>query len=213
MRNKIYVISLLLLIIFTTTFMVSADKITLQNGDSYRGELLNDSLKIKTSYAEINIQSNYLKQIVKEENNLFLLKAVENNRFSGNILSNLRFSSDGEELVINKEDLKLLDLSNPQGFNDNKSVSIKINNGDYYYANLMVESISIQTSLGSPLNVKFSNINSIEYLKNENLYLIDRKQGEDIKANFAQNKLIVWPAAGEIFELNLNYLQRLELSN
>lgn len=213
MRNKIYVISLLLLIIFTTTFMVSADKITLQNGDSYRGELLNDSLKIKTSYAEINIQSNYLKQIVKEENNLFLLKAVENNRFSGNILSNLRFSSDGEELVINKEDLKLLDLSNPQGFNDNKSVSIKINNGDYYYANLMVESISIQTSLGSPLNVKFSNINSIEYLKNENLYLIDRKQGEDIKANFAQNKLIVWPAAGEIFELNLNYLQRLELGN
>ncbi len=213
MRNKIYVISLLLLIIFTTTFMVSADKITLQNGDSYRGELLNDSLKIKTSYAEINIQSNYLKQIVKEENNLFLLKAVENNRFSGNILGNLRFSSDGEELVINKEDLKLLDLSNPQGFNDNKSVSIKINNGDYYYANLMVESISIQTSLGSPLNVKFSNINSIEYLKNENLYLIDRKQGEDIKANFAQNKLIVWPAAGEIFELNLNYLQRLELGN
>jgi hypothetical protein len=213
MRNKIYVISLLLLIIFTTTFMVSADKLTLQNGDSYRGELLNDSLKIKTSYAEINIQSNYLKQIVKEENNLFLLKAVENNRFSGNILGNLRFSSDGEELVINKEDLKLLDLSSPQGFNDNKSVSIKINNGDYYYANLMVESISIQTSLGSPLNVKFSNINSIEYLKNENLYLIDRKQGEDIKANFAQNKLIVWPAAGEIFELNLNYLQRLELSN
>lgn len=186
MRNKIYVISLLLLIIFTTTFMVSADKITLQNGDSYRGELLNDSLKIRTSYAEINIQSNYLNQIVKEENNLFLLKAVENNRFSGNILGNLRFSSDGEELVINKEDVKLLDLSSPQGFNDNKSVSIKINNGDYFYANLMVESISIQTSLGSPLNVKFSNINSIEYLKNENLYLIDRKQGEDIKANFAQ---------------------------
>lgn len=213
MRNKIYVISLLLLIIFTTTFMVSADKITLQNGDSYRGELLNDSLKIRTSYAEINIQSNYLNQIVKEENNLFLLKAVENNRFSGNILGNLRFSSDGEELVINKEDVKLLDLSSPQGFNDNKSVSIKINNGDYFYANLMVESISIQTSLGSPLNVKFSNINSIEYLKNENLYLIDRKQGEDIKANFAQNKLIVWPAAGEIFELDLNYLQRLEISN
>ncbi len=212
MRKIIYIFSLLLLIIFTTTFMAAADKITLQNGESYRGELLNDSLKLKTSYAEINIQSNYLNQIIKQEDNLFLLKAVEKNSFSGDLLSDLRFSSNGEELVINKEDLKLLDLSSSHSFSNNKAISITINNGDYFYANLMVESISIKTSLGSPLNIKFSNINIIEYLKDEKLYLIDRKQGDDIKAEFAQNKLIVWPAAGEIFELDLNYLQRLNLS-
>jgi hypothetical protein len=213
MRNIKYIISLLLLLVLSFTFMVSADKITLQNGDSYRGELLNDNLKIKTSYAEVNIQTSYLNQIIKEKNNTFLIKAVENNRFSGHLLSDLKFSSDGEELVISKEDLKLLDLSSPQGFNDNKAVSVTVKNNDYFYANLMVDSISIQTSLGSPLNIKFSSINSIEYLKNEELYLINRKQGDDIKAKFAQNKLIVWPAAGEIFELNLNHLQRLDLNN
>jgi len=193
--------------------MVSADKITLQNGDSYRGELLNESLKLKTAYAEINVQSSYLNQIIKERNNEFLLKAVENNRFSGDLLSSFQFSSDGDKLVINKEDLKLLDLSSSRNFNENRAVSITINNGDYFSANLMVDSISIQTSLGSPLNIKFSNIKSIEYLKNEKLYLIDRKQGDDIKAKFAQDRLIVWPAAGDIFELDLNYLQSLELSN
>ncbi|MFW6000973.1 MAG: hypothetical protein ACOCQE_01265 [Halanaerobium sp.] len=213
MRNIKCIISLLLLLILSFTFMVSADKITLQNGDSYRGELLNDNLKIKTSYAEVNIQSSYLNQIIKEENEVFLIKAVENNRFSGDLLSDLRFSSDGEELVINKEDLKLLDLSSPQSFNDNKAVSVTVKNGDYFYANSMVDSISVQTSLGSPINIKFSSINSIEYLKNEELYLIKRKQGDDIKAEFAQNKLVVWPAAGEIFELDLNHLQRLELNN
>lgn len=211
-KNKIiFIFFLALLTILLLNSAVMADKLNLQNGETYRGELLNDSLKIKTSYAEINIQSSYLTKISRKNNQMYVLKAVENNIFSGNLLTELRFAANGSEMSV-KDDLESLDLSSPENFNDNKAISVTINNGDYFYANLMVESISIQTSLGSPLNINFNNISSIEYLQNEGLYLIKRKNGEDIKANFAQNKLIVWPAAGEIFELDLSYLKKLEVN-
>ena len=211
-NKKSFIFFLTLLTILLLNSAVVADKLNLQNGETYRGELLNDSLKIRTSYAEINIQSSYLTKISRENNQLYVLKAVENNIFSGNLLTELRFAANGSEMNISN-DLDFVDLSSPEKFNDNKAISVTINNGDYFYANLMVESISIQTSLGSPLNINFSNISSIKYLKNEELYLIERKNGEDIKANFAQNKLIIWPAAGEIFELDLNYLEKLEQSS
>ena len=211
MKKKILLSTILILMLLFFSSSVMADQLRLQNGENYRGELLNDSLRIRTEYAEINIQSSYLNNIIRE-NEKFILRAVENNRFSGELLSELRFETQDGVITVSSSELHSLEFGSSSRFNNNRKASITSKNRDFFFANLMTESISIKTSLGSPLNINFNNIISIEYLddeENENLYLINRENAEDIRAEFAQEKLIVWPAVGEIFELELKHLQRL----
>jgi len=218
MKNKYSILLLSLLLIIVITTAVSADQIELQNGEIIRGEIINSSIKIRNSYAEINIQTQFLKKIERKnienedsepENQRFILRLSENNRFSGNILVNINLSTNSGESTFSPTEIKTIDFSNNANFNNNKGVSVTATNGDFFFANTVEDSISIKTSLGSPLNIKYSNIINIEYLKEEELYLIRRKNASEVKANFAQEKIIIWPAAGEIFELNLNYLQKL----
>ncbi|MFN2341475.1 MAG: hypothetical protein ABR547_09425, partial [Halanaerobium sp.] len=66
MKNKFSFLMLLVIIILILSTAVSADQIELQNGQNLRGEVQNDNLKLKTPYAELNIQSQYLNKINKE---------------------------------------------------------------------------------------------------------------------------------------------------
>jgi len=207
MKNR-YLVVLTILFILTFTTVISADQLKLQNGQSFRGEIRNSSIKIRTSYAEINIQSRFLKNIKKEAGN-FVFSLSENNRFSGELLDEITIALDSSQSSYSSAEIEAVNFSNTSSFKNNKAVNITTTNGDFFFANTVEDSISIKTSLGSPLNIKYSNISSIEYLNNENIYLINRKNASEIKANFSQQSLILWPSAGEIFELDLNYLQKL----
>jgi len=207
MKNR-YLVVLTILFILTFTTVISADQLKLQNGQSFRGEIRNSSIKIRTSYAEINIQSRFLKNIKKEAGN-FVFSLSENNRFSGELLDEITIALDSGQSSYSSAEIEAVNFSNTSSFKDNKAVNITTTNGDFFFANTVEDSISIKTSLGSPLNIKYSNISSIEYLNNENIYLINRKNAAEIKAEFSQQSLILWPSAGEIFELDLNYLQKL----
>ena len=207
MKNR-YLVVLTILFILTFTTVISADQLKLQNGQSFRGEIRNSSIKIRTSYAEINIQSRFLKNIKKEAGN-FVFSLSENNRFSGELLDEITIALDSGQSSYSSAEIEAVNFSNTSSFKNNKAVNITTTNGDFFFANTVEDSISIKTSLGSPLNIKYSNISSIEYLNNENIYLINRKNASEIKANFSQQSLILWPSAGEIFELDLNYLQKL----
>jgi len=207
MKNR-YLVVLTILFILTFTTVISADQLKLQNGQSFRGEIRNSSIKIRTSYAEINIQSRFLKNIKKEAGN-FVFSLSENNKFSGELLDEITIALDSGQSSYSSAEIEAVNFSNTSSFKNNKAVNITTTNGDFFFANTVEDSISIKTSLGSPLNIKYSNISSIEYLNNENIYLINRKNASEIKANFSQQSLILWPSAGEIFELDLNYLQKL----
>ena len=207
MKNR-YLVVLTILFILTFTTVISADQLKLQNGQSFRGEIRNSSIKIRTSYAEINIQSRFLKNIKKEAGN-FVFSLSENNKFSGELLDEITIALDSGQSSYSSAEIEAVNFSNTSSFKNNKAVNITTTNGDFFFANTVEDSISIKTSLGSPLNIKYSNISSIEYLNNENIYLINRKNASEIKADFSQQSLILWPSAGEIFELDLNYLQKL----
>lgn len=220
MKNKYSIIILTILLTIVLTTAISADQIELQNGEKIRGEIINSSIKIKNSYAEINIQTQFIKKIEREkvenenldeEGQKFILRLSENNRFSGNILNDIIVSSNSGERNLSPLDIKTIDFSNNNNnnLNNNKGVSVTTTNGNFFFANTVEDGISIKTSLGSPLNIQYRNIIDIEYLSEEKLYLIRRKNAAEVKANFAQEKIILWPAAGEIFELNLNYLKKL----
>lgn len=207
MKNK-YLLILTLLFILVFTSAISADQVELQNGQAVRGEVQNNNIGVGTSYAEINIQSRFLKSI-KNENGGFLFRLSENNRFSGELLNNITIASDSGERTFSPAEIETVSFSNTSSFKNNKGVNVTTTNGDFFFANTVEDNISIKTSLGSPLNIQYSNIVSIEYLKNEDLYLINRKNASEVKANFSQQRLILWPSAGEIFEMDLNYLQKL----
>lgn len=210
MKNKyLLILTLLFILMFTST--ISADQLELQGGQAIRGTVQNNNIRLRTSYADINIQSRFLKSI-KRENGSFLFRLSENNRFSGELLNNITIAADSGDRTFNPAEIEAVNFSNTSNFKNNKGVNVTTTNGDFFFANTVEDSISIQTSLGSPLNIQYSNIASIEYLKNEDIYLINRKNASEVKANFSQSKLILWPSAGEIFELDLNYLQKLILN-
>lgn len=207
MKNK-YLLILTLIFILVFTMTVSAGQLTLQNGQSLRGTIKNNNIRLKTSYAEITIQSRFLKYI-KKENGKFLFRLSENNRFSGELLEDIKIAADSGNRSFSPAEIESVNFSDPSSLKNNKGFNITTKNGDFFFANTVEDSISIQTSLGSPLNIQYNNIISIEYIKNEDLYLIKRQNASELKANFSQSKLILWPSAGEIFEMDLNYLQKL----
>jgi hypothetical protein len=202
--KKITVIYLILIILLFTT-SISADQIELTNGESYRGEVENSSIMIRTSYAELSIQTQYLNKIDRE-GETFTLRASENNRFSGEILNNISFSTNGDQRNFTPSEISSIDFSNNDSFNNNRKVTISLKNGDFFFANTVEDSISVETSLGSPLNIRYDNILSIEYLNEEDSYLIRKRGSSEVNVDFAQQRIIVWPAAGDIFELELEYI-------
>lgn len=190
---------------------VFADQIELQNGQKLRGEVQNDSLRLRADYAELNLQSQYINKI-NRENGGFVIRASENNRFSGQLLTEVRFLANDGERVFSPSEITSIDFSGSDSFNDNNAISVSLRNGDFFLASTVDNSIAINTSLGSPLNISYNNIVSIEYISDEDIYLVKRNNSSDIKSDLSGKKIIVWPAAGEIFELEFNYLEKIDFN-
>lgn len=199
------------ILLFLTAVMLSpsvlADQIELQNGQRLRGKVQNSSLTLQTSYAELNLQSQYINKIDRS-NGSFVVRASANNRFSGQLLSDIIFLADGGERSFSASEINSVDFSNSNAFNDNTQISVSLRNGDFFSASTVEKSISVNTSLGS-LNISYNNINTIEYQGGEDIYLIRRNNASDIEANLSGKKIIVWPAAAEIVELEFAYVSEI----
>lgn len=194
---------------------VSADQIELQNGEKIRGEVQNESLGLQTPYAKLNIQKQYLSKINRELRNgeeIFIFRASENNRFSGQLLTEIRFLLNGSERVFAASEIRSVDFSSSSNFNANKEISISLKNGDFFFASTVENAISISTSLGSSLKINYDKLLAIEYLNNEKTYLIKRENASEIKSNLQGQKIIVWPAAAEIVELNFDYITKVNFN-
>ncbi len=211
MRKQASIIILLTFIIVLISTAVFADQIELQNGQKLRGEVQNDSLRLRTDYAELNLQSQYINKI-NRGNGSFVIRATENNRFSGQLLTEIRFLANDGERVFAPSEITSIDFSGSDSFNDNNAISVSLRNGDFFLASTVDNSIAINTSLGSPLNISYNNIVSIEYISGEDIYLVKRNNSSDIKSDLGGKKIIVWPAAGEIFELEFDYLEKIDFN-
>lgn len=211
MRKQIFVFIMLSFIVFTMSIAVFADQIELQNGQKLRGEVQNDSLLLRTDYAELNIQLRYINKLNKESGG-FVIRASENNRFSGQLLTDIVFIVNGEERTFSGSEIVSVDFSDTDSFNDNQGISVSLRNGDFFFASTVDNSIAINTSLGSPLNVNYANIVSIEYIAGEDIYLVKRNNSSDIRSDLSGKKIIVWPAAGEIFELEFDYVKKIDFN-
>ena len=210
MRIKVeFIMIILFIMLFSAS--VSADQIELQNGNSLRGEVQNDSIQLKTNYAQLNIQIKYLNKLTRENGN-FTARASENNRFSGELLSDIIVSVNGEQRNFSASEINTINFSRSDSFSNNKNLAVTLKNGDFFFANSVEESISISTSLGSSLSINYSNLNSIEYLSGEDLYLITRNNASEIKSNLSGQKIIVWPAAAEITEIDFNYIAKIQFN-
>ena len=211
MRKKSRFFILFVLVFFILSANASADQIELQNGRSLRGEVQNNSIQIKTDYAELKIQSRYLSKITGE-NGIFTASASENNRFSGELLTEIIFSAGGNESRFSAAEIKNINFSSSDSFSDNKQLSVTLKNGDFFFASTVKDSVSINTSLGSSVNISYDNINSIEYLSGENIYLVKRKNNSELKSDLSGQKIIVWPAAAEIVELDYTYIKKINFN-
>jgi hypothetical protein len=211
MKKQIRIIILLSFIIVLMSTAVFADQIELQNGQKLRGEVQNDSLRLRTDYAELNLQSQYINKI-NRDNGGFVIRASENNRFSGQLLTEVRFLANDGERAFSPSEITSIDFSGSDSFSDNNAISVSLRNGDFFLASTVDNSIAINTSLGSPLNISYNNIVSIEYISGEDIYLVKRNNSSDIKSDLSGKKIIVWPAAGEIFELEFNYLEKIDFN-
>lgn len=211
MKKQLSIFILLIFMLSILSTAVFADQIELQNGQKLRGDVQNDSLGLETFYAELNIQRQYINKINRENGN-FVFRASENNRFSGQLLSEIIFLVNGEERVFSASEITSIDFSNNDSFSDNKQLSVTLRNEDFFFGNTVENSISINTSLGSPLNISYDNIISIEYLSGEDIYLIKRDNASDIKSDLNGKKIIIWPAAGEIVELEFDYIKKINFN-
>lgn len=209
MRRKVKYL-LVMLLFFSLIFSqpIFADQIELKNGNSLRGEVQNNTLQLKTNYAQLNIQSRYLTKI-KNENGVFRVKAAANNRFSGQLMTDINFVSGASNKKLAAAEIASINFSSTDAFSNNKELKLSLKNGDFFFANPVEKSISLNTSLGSSVNLNYNNIKSIEYLAGEDLYLINRVKGAAVKSNLKNKKIIVWPAAAEIIEIDFNQLQQI----
>ena len=207
MKKYLVTFILLFLIAVMLSPSVLADQIELQNGQQLRGEVQNSSLTLQTSYAELNLLSQYINKIDRA-NGSFVIRASASNRFSGQLLSDIIFRTNGREQTFSAAEINSIYFSRNDAFNDNTQISVSLRNDDFFSASTVENSISINTSLGS-LNISYNNLNSIEYLEGEDIYLIRRNNASDIKANLSDQKIIVWPAAAEIVELKFAYVSQI----
>ena len=87
-----------------------------------------------------------------------------------------------------------------------------LKNRDFFFANTVEDRITINTSLGSSLNLSYDSLVLIEYLPGKDSYLIKRKNNSDIKADLSGQKIIIWPAAAEIIEVDFSYIKKINFN-
>jgi len=205
--KRIIVFTLLILLV---SFSAAADELVLSTGERYKGELLNDSLKIKTEYAEFNLDTTYLIRVEKRDNN-FYLKLTDNSHYQAAILNELRFAISAQELQIKPAQLKSLSLKTKDNYSSKADLVLTTINGDFFKANFVEEKISIKTKLNAPFDLFLNNLIMVERLGSD-LFSFKLKDGRELEAQFAQETIIIWPKGAELIEFKLKQLQKMNFN-
>lgn len=202
--------ALICLLIFALSFSAAADEIVLNNGDSYQGELLNESLKVRTDFAEFELQSDFLLQADRQDEQ-FDLNLKKDNSYLAQILSELQFKTSSRELKVSPSQLKSLSLKSRDQYSSQSNFSLTTINEDYFTGNFVEESIRIKSDLNSAFELKLKDIAAIERLDSQ-FFLFSLRDGRELKAQFAQKTIIIWPTAAELIEFDLGQLQKMDLN-
>lgn len=205
--KRVIVFTLLILLV---SFSAAADELILSTGERYKGELLNDSLKIKTDYAEFNLDATYLVRVEKRGND-FYLKLKDNSHYQAAILNEFRFAASEQELRIEPAQLKSLILKTKDNLSSQADLDLTTVSGDFFKANFVEERISIKTKLNAPFDLFLNNIIMVERIGSD-LFSFKLKDGRKLEAQFAQETIIIWPQAAELIEFKLKELQKMSFN-
>lgn len=183
-------------IVLDTTRPADVDILLLRNGDKLTGTVMNEKFSIRTSYAHIEIATNYIAGINLEggTNNIESVISVNNNRFSGFIDNPfVVFKLDnGPQLEIRREKIQKVVFRVRQ----NETAGMKwrqfmqLKNGDYFHGMIMNKDILISTTYAKiPLN--FSNIESIAFIEDDNILTIVKMNNGDTVQGILETEDIV----------------------
>jgi len=148
------------------------DILLLRNGDKLTGTVMNETFKIRTSYAHISIASKYIAGINLEggKNNIESIITVNNNRFSGFIDDSvITFKlSTGTQLEIRREKvLKVVFRQRPQETAGMKWLQfMQLKNGDYFYGQILTKDVILSTTYAK-IPLDFSVIEMITLIGDE----------------------------------------------
>lgn len=202
------VIFLILFTIIIFTLSANADSLYLSSGKSYSGEVLNEYLEIRTSYADIRLLESHLTG-VENRNGSFVVAAGEKNIFSGEIVGEaLVFDAKGEILTIKNSDIKKIEFAKAEKIaSDNKTVFI-MNNRDSFLGKLMNKTVTIKSSFGSNLEIASDQIKTINF-SSGNKAVITLKDGKKIESEITLESFVIKPGAGRIFSVNASNLREI----
>lgn len=211
MKKNVQILLFTIILIVCFIEPITAAQIELKNGKNLRGKVENDIIKLQTEYASLNIQSKYLNRL-NRKNDVFIVRAAENNRFAGKLVNEITFITQNKKENFSAAEIKSLDFDSSDSFNSNRQISLTLKNRDFFFANTVEDRITINTSLGSSLNLSYDSLVLIEYLPGKDSYLIKRKNNSDIKADLSGQKIIIWPAAAEIIEVDFSYIKKINFN-
>lgn len=211
MKKNVQILLFTIILIVCFIEPITAAQIELKNGKNLRGKVENDIIKLQTEYANLNIQSKYLNRL-NRKNDVFIVRAAENNRFAGKLVNEITFITQNKKENFSAAEIKSLDFDSSDSFNSNRQISLTLKNRDFFFANTVEDRITINTSLGSSLNLSYDSLVLIEYLPGKDSYLIKRKNNSDIKADLRGQKIIIWPAAAEIIEVDFSYIKKINFN-
>ncbi|RCW44111.1 MULTISPECIES: hypothetical protein [unclassified Halanaerobium] len=203
--------SVIFLIIFTIimlTLTANADRLYLNSGENYFGDVLNEYLEIKTPYADIRLVEVYLTG-VENRGDSFVIAAGDRNIFSGKIIGEaLVFDAEGEILTIKNEDIKRILFDKVKKIAaDNKTV-FKMNNKDSFLGKLMNKTITIKSPFGSNLEIASDQIKNIKF-NSGNKAVIMLKDGKKRDTEITLKTFVIKPGAGRIFSVNASDLKEI----
>lgn len=199
---------ILILFLFIFSSAVSADKLYLNSGEDYSGEVLNEYLEIKNSYAEIRLLEVNLTRVEKRGDS-YEITAGDKSKFSGVIIGEaLVFDAEGEILTLQNNQIRRIIFENAEKVSTDNKTSFKMKNGDNFLGKLMNKTITIKSSFNSNLEISSEQINKISFNNGSNA-VINLKDGKKIDSEITLESFIIKPGAGRIFSVNASNLREI----
>ncbi len=192
-----------------------ADIILLRNWDKLTGTVMNEKFSMKTSYAHVDVKTNYIAEIDLEgvENNMESIITVNNNRFSGLIDDDfINFKlTNGSELEIRREKvLKIIFRQRPQetaGMKWGQFVQLK--NGDYFHGQILTKDIMISTTYAK-IPLDFATVESITLIGESNPQkIVKMTNGDTIQGTLETENIQVELDVGSVIEVYQDRIERI----
>jgi len=190
------------------TLTANADSLHLNSGESYSGEVLNEYLEIKTSYAEIRLLEAHLTG-VENQSGSFVITAGDKNIFSGKIVGEaLVFDAGRDILTIKNEDIKRIVFEKAEKIAADIKTVFKMSNRDSFLGKLMNKTVTIKSSFGSNLEIATDQIKNINF-SSGNKAVITLKDGKKIDSEITLKSFVIKPGAGRIFSVDASNLKEI----